>query len=224
VISDRQPNPDRELSSTESELATMRRRAAGERGTARLRGTRAGFTILEAIVVLMVIGILATLALPFIPLARYRMDSAVRGVALALVAAQREAVTRQRDVVVSFDTTAGMVYVHLDINGNGQVDTGERVRVVALDENVTFGRGGAPARPMGTLSVTFTNTEAGRPAVTFYRNGSTNQQGGVYLTTKQAAANPGHEDHARAIEVERATGRVSWYYFNTTVGAWSRGF
>ncbi|MEJ2216209.1 MAG: type II secretion system protein [Gemmatimonadota bacterium] len=202
----------------------MRRRAAGERGTARLKGGRVGFTFIEVIVVLAVIGILATLVLPYLPLARYRMDGAVRGVALVLVSAQRQAVKRQRDVVVSFDTATGTVYVHEDSNGNGQVDTGEPLRAFTLDDGVTFGRGGAPARPMGTASVTFTGRESGRPEVTFYRNGSTDEQGGLYLTTKQAMANPGHENHARAIEVERATGRVSWYYFNTTVDSWSRGF
>ncbi len=202
----------------------MRRRAAGERGPARLKEGRAGFTFIEVIVVLMVIGILATLVLPYVPLARYRMDGAVRGVALVLVAAQREAVKRQRDVIVSFDTEKGEVYVHVDTNGNGQVDPGERMRVLSLDDGVTFGRGGAPARPMGTAAVTFTERESGRPAVTFFRNGSTDEQGGLYLTTKQAEANPGHENHARAIEVERATGRVSWYYFNTAVDSWNRGF
>jgi prepilin-type N-terminal cleavage/methylation domain-containing protein len=202
----------------------MRRQAAGERETARLREGRAGFTFIEVVVVLMVIGILATLVLPYVPLARYRMDGAVRGVALVLVAAQREAVKRQLDVVVSFDTVNGQVYVHEDKNGNGQVDAGEPMRVQELDDGVTFGRGGAPARPMGTAPITFTGREAGRPAVTFYRNGSTDEQGGLYLTTKQAAANAGHENHARAIEVERATGRVSWYYFNTSVDSWSRGF
>lgn len=205
-------------------LATMRRRAAGERGTARLKGGRVGFTFIEVVVILLVLGILVTLVLPYLPLARYRMDSAVRGVALMLVAAQRQAVKRQRDVIVSFDTASGSVYVHEDSNGNGQVDAGEPVRVYSLDEGVTFGRGGAPARPMGTASVTFTTRESGRPAVTFYRNGSTDGQGGLYLTTKQAMANSGHENHARAIEVERATGRVSWYYFNPTVASWSRGF
>lgn len=202
----------------------MQRQAAGERGTERLTRGRAGFTFIEVLVVLMVIGILATLTLPHVPLARYRMDGSVRGVALMLVAAQREAVKRQVDVIVSFDTSTGEVYVHTDTNGNGQVDPGERMRIRALDDGVTFGRGGAPARPMGTASITFTATESGRPAVTFYRNGSTNKQGGLYLTTKQAMANPGHENHARAIEVERATGRVSWYYFNTSIGVWSRGF
>lgn len=201
----------------------MRRRAAGERGAARLKH-RAGFTFIEIVVVLVVIGILATLVLPHVPLSRYRMDGAVRGVALVLVAAQREAVKRQSEVIVSFDTAKGEVYVHVDTNGNGQVDAGERMRVRALDDGVTFGRGGAPARPMGTAPITFTGRESGRPAVTFYRNGSTDEQGGLYLTTKRAMANPGHENHARAIEVERATGRVSWYYFNTAIGTWSRGF
>lgn len=201
----------------------MRRRAAGERATARLTG-RVGFTFIEVLVVLMVMGILATLVLPHVPLGRYRMDSSVRGVALMLVAAQREAVKRQCDVIVSFDTSTGDVYVHEDTNGNGQVDPGERMRVRSLDGGVTFGRGGAPPRAMGTASITFAEREAGRPAVTFYRNGSTNEQGGLYLTTKQAMANPGHENHARAIEIERATGRISWYYFNPSVDSWSRGF
>lgn len=174
--------------------------------------------------VILVVGILSTLVLPKVPLARYRMDGAVRGTAAALVAAQRVAVKKQHDVVVSFDVADGQIWIHEDEDNDGQTESGERVRVVSLDDQVTFGRGGAPARSIGSDAITFTESQDSRPSVTFHRNGSASEAGGLYLTTKQAEAETGHEGHCRAIEVDRATGRTAWYYYNANDGAWHSGF
>ena len=187
-------------------------------------GLRPGFTFVELVIVLVVLGVLGTLMLPRVPLARYRMDGSVRGVAVALVAAQRVAVKKQHDVVVSFDTGAGEIWIHEDADNDGATEAGERIRVVTLDDQVTFGRGGAPARSFGGSAITFSETQGGRPSVTFKRNGSTTEAGGLYLTTVQATVESGHEGHARAVEVDRATGRTSWYYYDSSNSVWRTGF
>lgn len=238
-------NLDRELSSTDSDGTNMwRRQDAGPAGTdlgrrhaagpglpegewcvrGRLWVTRPGFTFVELVMVLVALGVLATLMLPRVPLARYRMDGSVRGVAAALVAAQRVAVKKQHDVVVSFETSEGQIWIHEDADNDGQTEAGERLRVLSLDDQVTFGRGGAPARSIGASDITFTQTQGGRSSVTFHRNGSAGEAGGLYLTTKQAEVESGHEGHCRSVEVDRATGRTSWYYYNTQDSAWHTGF
>ena len=136
------------------------------------------------------------------------------------LAAQQQAVTRQHDFVVGFDAPNGSIRVHQDANNDGKIDAGERVRNWPLGDNVVFGRGGAPAFAIGQPAVTFTQVREGLPSVIFHRSGSASEYGGFYLTSRRSALG-GLSRDARAIEVERATGRATWYRY---VNQWSKDF
>lgn len=176
-----------------------------------------GFTLIEALVIVTVIGIVVGIAIPRVDVKRFRMNEAVREVASTLARAQYRAVLQQHDVVVWFDVAARRLRVHDDRNNDGDIQAGEPVTVVALPDGVVFGRGGAPALPMGLGPVTF-RQRFGTPYVTFQRNGSAGEAGGLYLT----AAGSTEPADSRAVEVERATGRASWFLHDGT--AWKRGF
>src|SRR5690606_22100764 len=107
-----------------------------------------------------------------IDIARIQVNSAMQTVGMALLAAQRDAVAKQHDVLVLFDTTAHHLRIVNDANNNGVIDAGERVRVLPLDDRVRFGRGGATARAFGGAAVNFARLVDGSPAVVFHRNGS----------------------------------------------------
>jgi len=145
------------------------------------------------------------------------MNEAVREVASTLARAQYRAVLQQHDVIVWFDVAPRRLRVHEDRNNDGLVQAGEPVTYVQLPDGVVFGRGPAPALPMGLGPVTF-KQRFGTPYVTFHRNGSASEAGGLYLT---AVGNAEARD-ARAIEVERSTGRASWFVYDGS--AWKRGF
>jgi hypothetical protein len=53
----------------------------------------------------------------------------------------------------------------------------------------------------------------------FHRTGSASEAKGVYITSQRT----GHPEDTRALEVERSTGRVSWYRFQPP-SSWKRGF
>jgi Tfp pilus assembly protein FimT len=178
--------------------------------------------MVELMSVLVIVGIMAAIAAPRLDLSHYRVESAMQALGSTLLVAQRAAVVKQHDVVVSFDAAARMVHVHEDADNDARVDAGEYVKYRPLDAGVALGRGGAPAFRIGAGPVSFTRVQAGRPAVTFHRNGTASEEGGVYLTSTRAARSGGHAADARVIIVDRATGRPTWY--NYTRLTWKRGF
>ncbi|HVX90036.1 MAG TPA: GspH/FimT family protein [Gemmatimonadales bacterium] len=182
---------------------------------------RRGFTLVELLIVLVVLGVLTAFAVPRIDPYHYRVEGSMRTLGSALQAAQREAVGAQHDVVVSFDTAGRRIRIHSDLDNDHVEDAGERVRTVGLDDAVVFGRpSGVPARGFGAAAVAF-DAVGGRPAVVFHRNGSASESGGFYLTSARALADPSRAADTRAIQFERATGRSDWYRYQ---GAWQRGF
>lgn len=64
--------------------------------------------------------------------------------------------------------------------------------------------------------------QGGLPALTFHRDGSASEEGGFYITSRRAQVVGGYPQDTRAVEVERATGRPSWY--RAGINEWHRGF
>jgi prepilin-type N-terminal cleavage/methylation domain-containing protein len=181
---------------------------------------RAGFTLSEVLAVLVIIGIGMALALPRVDLTRHRTETAAHELATLLMAAQRAAVAGQHDVVVAFEQDAGRVRVHHDVDNDGTMDAGERVRRVPLPDLVVFGRSAPALAQLGNGPVSFTRLQSGARAVTFNRAGSASEEGGAYLTTVTRTAPP--PTAARAVVVDRATARV--VTFRYTGGGWERRF
>ncbi len=183
-----------------------------------------GFTTLEVLLVVAIIGILTAVALPRIDLYRIQANSAVQIMSTTMVATQREALTKQHDMILTFDLANRRMRMVWDANSNSIVDAGERSRTVQLDDRVTFGRGGAPARAFGAGAINFNKTINGLPALIFHRNGSASGVGGFYVTSTRAVLDGTTKWNrdTRAVEIVRATGRTEWFKYNGT--AWTRGF
>jgi prepilin-type N-terminal cleavage/methylation domain-containing protein len=187
----------------------------------RLR-SRQGFTLAELMVVLFILSILAWIVVPRIEVVKYRMDGSARGAVTTLLAAQRLAVQRQHDVAVAFDVAHDRFRIHEDGNNNGRVDPGERVRYVTLQSGVRFGLGSALALGSAESVVSFDTGEDGLPVVRFLRDGSASQEGTFYLTSTRGPGDSRFAGDSRAIQVNRATGRVTWFHYDPT--GWKVGF
>ena len=182
----------------------------------------AGYTLIEVLTLLAMIGIVTALAAPRLDFQRYQIDGAMQAVGSTLMAAQRQAVQEQHNVVVAVDVAGSRVRIHSDANNNLLMDGGESVRFEPLGESVRFGRGGAPSFFDVDDAVTFSGRQNGLPAVVFYRNGAASEEGGFYLTSTRAMANSGYAHEARALRIERATGRPTW--FRQQSSSWKQEF
>jgi Tfp pilus assembly protein FimT len=171
--------------------------------------------MIELVLIMVLMGILASIALPRLDIARMTVDASTRTLTMTMLGAQRLAIQEQHNVVVAFDTVAGTLRVHRDRNNDGVLDPGERTETIRLEDGVRYGRGSAPARAIGGKAVTFTRTQGALPAVTFHRSGSASEIGGFYVTSP-----PGGD--TRAFEVERSTGRT--VRFEYTGASWQRWF
>ena len=181
---------------------------------------RSGFTMIELLIVITIIGIVSAFALPRIDRDQFLVDAAAREVATELAYAARAAATMQHDVRVAVDTGGRRLRVHEDQNNDNVVDAGERVTWTALAQGAVFARGGATALPFGTSAINLTRTQDGMPLVVFRRDGSASESGGIYVTTARALA-ANRPTATRAIEIVGPTGRMLVQSFGT--GAWRRG-
>jgi prepilin-type N-terminal cleavage/methylation domain-containing protein len=188
--------------------------------------SRAGFTMVEMLVVVVIIGILATIALPRINLSRLRSKAAIQTLGTTMLALQRDAIAKQHNIVVMIDATTNSLRVLYDSTNDLRISTNERVKMVPAGEEIVFGKpASVPARSFGSNPVNFTTTElsTGLPAIVLYRNGSAKESGGIYLSTVKAMAGAaGHANETWAMEIIRATGRAEWLRWNGT--GWVRGF
>lgn len=174
---------------------------------------RAGISLVEMLMVIVILGILALIAFPKLDAQRYRLDGDVRSVNMTLAYAQRLAVSLQHNVEVQVDRAARQLRIHEDKNNDGAFTPDERVRVLQLEPGVNFDRNGAPDIPSPVPQVEL-NT------FLFMRDGSTSAGGVIFMTTDKAVAT-GDLSQSRAIELVRATGRPTW--FRMRGGAWVRG-
>lgn len=177
--------------------------------------------MIELLLVIAIIGITATFVLPRVRFDNTRVDTAARTIDLVLMAAQRDAVSRQHNVVVVFDTSAGMLRTVWDANQNQRAEDTERERLTPLPDQIVV------ARPPGVSALAGDSTSAlagvpdtRGPMLLVQRSGSTDRAATFYLTTVRSMLPDEEVREARAVQVSRATGRSAWYSW--TGSQWKR--
>ncbi len=176
---------------------------------------RQGFTIIELLMVVAIISIVVMWALPKFSVARYRADAAGRLVRTLLQTAQRNAITRQSDVIASFDLTRNRLRLVQDLNNNNAIDAGELVQYRPLEEGARFiiptWAGVNGTIPTTAVTGSGLTTVSSLTSVIFRRDGSASTDLEVYVTTRDAV-----KVEYRAVTLVSSTGRTEMYKWNGT--------
>jgi prepilin-type N-terminal cleavage/methylation domain-containing protein len=205
----------------EARVRAPRRRGGGfaEREVHSYEGSRSGFSIVELIVVMAMLSIIAAMGLPRINTVKYKADAAAQLTRTLLQNAQREAITRQSNVILSIDTATNRIRVVQDYNNNDTLNTTDRVVWRHLEEGARFAAPTMGRIGGGTLAVPFAGTAlrtvSSLPGLIYRRDGSASSDIEIYLTMRQGVAT-----EFRAVAVAPATGRVDIYRYSGS--AWVR--
>lgn len=178
---------------------------------------RAGFTVLEILMVMALIGIMAGLAITRVGFVGFRMDANIRLLQNAIIGAQQLAIQRNTHVQVMFDANEHRLRIVQDFNNNGVMDGGDSVRYRPLADGAEFQAppttidGATPAYVTGPGRV-----DTGNPmqaAIRIAPNGSLSGDVVVYIGSSRQFA----EDW-RALTIIGATSRTGFWSHAT--GSW----
>jgi prepilin-type N-terminal cleavage/methylation domain-containing protein len=185
-------------------------------------GRSAGFTLVEVLMVMVIVGVTAAVILPRVRFDNARVISAIRAVDLAIAVAQRDAVSRQHNTLVVFDTVNSQLRVVWDANSNGRADAGEKARITAMPEQVRFARPSAVPRVTSSIDTPGSGlVNPLGPQVVMQRSGSADRRLTMYLTTVRSMREMTLTPEVRAVQILRASGRSSWLTWDGRV--WRRG-
>ena len=186
------------------------------------KGKRRGLTLIEMVMVVVIIGIMARVALPKFNINRYRADGAGRLARVILQEAQRNAITRQSNVIVSFDISYNRFRIVQDYNNNDTINTADLVQWRSMGEGARFDRpswtgavGADSVAPTASFAGAGLRTVSGLPTIIFRRDGSASTDFYLYVTTS-----PGVKTEYREIICTASTGRCDLYKYNGSV--WQR--
>ncbi|MEP6621866.1 MAG: type II secretion system protein [bacterium] len=178
------------------------------------KGTRAGFSLIELLIVLIVMSVIFGMAIPKLNLGQYRADAAAQQVRSVFQTAQRTSLTRQYDVIVSVDTVQFGLRIAEDVNNDGTIQVSEWKFWRPAGEGNQFAvppKGVNVSTPSTSVVGSALVQVSGLPSIVFHRDGSTSSDAEMFVKS----VNKGRTDF-RAITLTRATGRTELYRLSGT--------
>jgi prepilin-type N-terminal cleavage/methylation domain-containing protein len=188
---------------------------------------RAGFTLIEMMIVVSMIALITAFSLPRIDYTQFRLDAGMRTMRVALQRGQSFSVSSQRQVLVGIDLVGKhKICVLEDYDNNNAYTAGEHWTMYSLQDGVQFGVPKSPTTWSGALpaanavtattTVTFTCNPADKATYTgvvFRGDGAASSPAQFYITSAR-----GKVGDWRGVDLEQATGRAVPYALPSSGG------
>ncbi len=184
-----------------------------------MRLRRRGFTLIEILMVIALIGLVIGFAVTRVSFWGYRMDANIRLMQNVIIAAQQSAITKNVPVLVMFDANNNRMRILSDYNNNGVMDATDSVRYRPLADGAQFQA--PPTTIDGAAAAYMTGpgvVENGNPqqlSIKIFPNGSLSGDAVVYIGSPRALA-----VDFRALTIVGATARTG--FWSRAGGAWRK--
>jgi prepilin-type N-terminal cleavage/methylation domain-containing protein len=176
-----------------------------------------GFTLVEILFVVALIGLAAGFAISRVSFWGYRMDANIRLLQNAIIGAQQTAITKNVAVQVMFDANEHRLRILQDYNNNGVMDATDTVRYRPLADRAMFLSPPTTIDGVGAAYMTGAGVvQTGNPqqlAIRIGPNGALSGDAVVYIGSPRRVA----EDF-RALTIVGATERTG--FWSNGAGTW----
>jgi prepilin-type N-terminal cleavage/methylation domain-containing protein len=165
-----------------------------------------GFSLIELLIVLVIMGVVAAMAVPRLNLSGNRVEAIAQQVRSVFLTSQRTSITRQFDVIISIDTVRSELRIVEDTNNSGTVEAGE-VRIWRPTGQAEGNIFAVPPVGFNTATVggNFQRVD-NLPSIVFHRDGSASTDAEVYVANRSKG-----RTEFRLITLTRSTGRTDLY-------------
>ncbi|MBL4665257.1 MAG: GspH/FimT family protein [Nitrospinaceae bacterium] len=183
------------------------------KGLKRFLESKKGFTLIEIIITMAIIGIVSAIAIPNFSKwkEKHEIDGQAQKVYFDLMLARTTAVKSNNNVRVTFNLVANTYKIHEDSNDNGVEDGGENLKNAVLENNVQFAYNVGISDTDGN-TVTSAVSFGGAQVVVFDSRGQASSSGSVLLLHLNDIGIS--DGRARLISVLQATGGVDYWKYS----------
>jgi prepilin-type N-terminal cleavage/methylation domain-containing protein len=185
------------------------------KGLKRFLESKKGFTLIETVVSMLIIGIIAAMAVPNFSdwKEKHEIDGQAQKIYFDLMQARTSAVKTNNDVRVAFNLVANTYTIHEDNDGDGVVDAGEKFKNALLENDVQFAYNLGITDTDGN-AVTSAVSFGGSQEVVFDSRGQASATGKILLLHMNDIGIT--NDRARLVSVLQATGGVDYWKYSAS--------
>jgi prepilin-type N-terminal cleavage/methylation domain-containing protein len=175
---------------------------------------RPGFSLVELVIVVLIMGVVAGMTIPRLDLSRNRVEAIAQQVRSVFQTSQRTSLVRQFDVIISFDTVRSELRIGEDKDNSHTIEPGE-IRIWRPTGQAEGNIFSIPPKGLngGTVTASIVGSSLksldGMPGIIFHRDGSASTDAEIYMSNSSRGV-----VQYRLVTLTQSTGRTEMYRYS----------